>query len=96
MIRQPNAIGASPAQGNPTQPQTARLPPDQVAVLRKDPEIIKAVSLFIGKPVPLDNVPEPALMELAGMVHKLGVQGTVHMLEQKIPANLKQQLKAAA
>lgn len=95
MIQNPEAIGASPAEGNPQQGQTPNLPPEQIAALRKDPDILNAVSMFMGKPTPLDNIPEPALVELAGMVHKLGVQGTVQMLEQKIPPDLKTKIKSS-
>lgn len=96
MMQNPEAIGATPAQGNPQQGQSPKLNPQQLDALRKDPEIAQVVSMFMGKPTPMDNVPEAALMELAGMVHKLGVQGAVQMLEQKIPKDLKQKLRASA
>ena len=91
----PNAVGgAVPAQGNPMSRPAPKLPPQQMAALRKDPEIAQAVSLYIGKPVPLTVIPDNLLMEIAGMVHKLGVQGAVQEFSRKIPPQVQAQIKA--
>ena len=90
----PEAIGAAPAQGNPTPPQSPKLSPDQIAALRKDPDILAAVAKFLGRPAPLDQIPEPMLMQLAGAVHKLGVDGAVALMAKVIPPQLQARLKA--
>lgn len=87
----PNAVGgAVPSESNPQS-----LPQDQIDALKKDPEIIEAASQFIGSPVTLDILPVNALMEIAGMVQKLGVQGAVQMLKQKVPQDVQAKLRAA-
>lgn len=91
----PEAIGAAPAQGNPQAGGSQKLPPEQMAALRKDPEVLAAVAKFIGKPVPLDNVPDSLLMEIAGAVHKLGVDGAVAKFQQVLPPQVQAQLKAS-
>lgn len=94
-MQNPEAIGAVPAQGNPVPAQGSKLTPEQVKVLKKDPELVQAASQFVGSPVTLENLPENALAELAGAVHKLGVMGAVNLLKQKIPQQIQDQIKAA-
>jgi hypothetical protein len=93
-IPQNAARGAIPAQGNPMVRQTPKLSPQQMAALRQDPDIAKAIALYIGKPVPLTSVPDNLLMEIAGMVHKLGVQGAVAEFSKRIPPQVQAQIKA--
>lgn len=92
-IMNPNAIGAAPAQGNPQQ-GPGKLPPDQIAALRKDPEIAAAVSKYMGRPFPMEKVPDEMLIEIAGMVAKLGVDGAVQKFSQSIPPQIQQRIKA--
>lgn len=94
MIQNPNAIGAAPSHGNPNMGQAPKLPPDQIEALRKDPELIQAVAKFVGKPIPMEAIPENLLMELAGAVHKLGVDGAVQKMSQVIPLQVKSQIQA--
>lgn len=106
MISQ-EALGAVPQPGvNPQarqapQPAPAapgasaqQLPPEQLAALRKDPEIAQAVAQFAGRPVPLESIPDNLLMEIAGMVHKFGVEGAVQEFKTKVPPEVQQQLVA--
>jgi len=94
MMQNPNAIGAVPAQGNPNSPQTPKLPPQAMAALRKDPQLIQADTKALGKPVPLDTLPDNILMELAGAVHKLGVDGAAALINKVIPPQIKAQILA--
>ena len=82
MIQNPNAIGAVPAQGNPSTPQTPKLPPDQIAALRKSPGVIAAVQKFTGRNFPMEQIDDQLIVEIAGLVHKLGVDGAVAKGEQ--------------
>jgi hypothetical protein len=95
MMQNPNAIGAIPAQGNPQQGQSPKLPPQALAVLRKDPEIIQAVAKFAGHPVPMESIPDNLLQEIAGAVHKLGVDGAVMKFKQVIPPEIQQRIATA-
>lgn len=95
MIQNPNAIGAAPAMGNPQMGQTPKLSPEQIAALKKDPEVLEVVKIFMGRPTPIDHLPDNVIAELAGAVNKLGVQGAVQMLEQKLPPDIKQKIKSA-
>lgn len=89
----PNATGgAIPAQGNPNAPQTPKLPPESIMALRKDPQLIQAVAKAFGKPVPLDQLPEHVLTELAGAVAKLGVVGAAQLINKVLPPEIKAQI----
>ena len=87
---QPQPQGQPGQQGNaPT------LSPQEINWLKNDPQIIEAVSMFLGKPVTLESIPERLLTEIAGMVEKLGVQGAVQMAQQNMPPEMQQQLRQA-
>lgn len=90
----PEQIGAVP-QGQAQNPK-APLSPDQLKILRSDPEIQQAIEMFVGRPVPMESVPDDLLKEIAGMVHKLGVQGAVQMAQKMLPPEVQQQLKQGA
>lgn len=77
----------APAQG------ANSLGPKELESLRNSPDVKQAITLFIGKEVPMETVPDEILKEVAGMVHKLGVQGAVAMAEKMLPPEIKQQLK---
>lgn len=99
-VPQQQAQGGVPAAPQPPQgaaPQAkaqgqTKLSPEDEAILRKDPDVKKTIDTFIGKDVPMDKVPDFFLAEVAGMVHKLGVQGAVAMLTKMIPADVKKQM----
>jgi hypothetical protein len=78
----PEQIGASPAQGNPQMGQTHKLPPDQIAALRKSPNVIAAVHKFTGRDFPMEQIDDQLIVEIAGLVNKLGVDGAVAKAEQ--------------
>lgn len=82
MMQPPEAIGSAPAQGNPQSSKTPKLPPDQMAALRKDPDIIGAVRKFTGRDFPMEQIDDVLIVEIAGLVHKLGVDGAVAKAEQ--------------
>lgn len=90
----PEAMGAAPAMGNPQIGKTPVLPPDKMAALRKDPEIIQAIAKFAGRPVPLESIPDNLIMEIAGAVHKLGVDGAIAKFKQVIPQQIQAQIMA--
>lgn len=92
MMNNPEAIGAAPAMGNPQMGQTPKLSPEQIAALKKDPELIQAVTKAFGKPVPLVTLPDNILSELAGAVHKLGVDGASALIQKVIPPQVKAQI----
>lgn len=94
-IQNPNAIGAAPASGNPVgNPQAPQQPPqgksgnkygitpEQMDLFRKDPEIIAVVRGVTGRDFPMAQIDDELLVEIAGAVHKLGVQGAIAKAEQ--------------
>ncbi len=96
------AVGAVPQGGvNPLaktspQPQAeAPLSTEDMEFFRNDPEIVAAVSKFMGRTVTLENVPDEMLVQLAGMVQKLGVDGAVQMAQKTIPPDVQQKLRSA-
>jgi len=93
MLQNPNQVGgAVPAQGNPS--QAPKLSTQALMALRKDPQLIQAVTKAFGKPVPLDQLPEHVLTELAGAVAKLGVDGAAQLINKVIPPEIKAQIMA--
>lgn len=100
----PEQVGAVPQSGvnplakqAPTAPaQGQDIPPEAIQFFRQDPEIIAAVSKFLGRPVKMDGVPDNILTVVAGMVHKLGVDGAAAEMERIVPPDVAQQLKAGA
>lgn len=61
--------------------------------LRNSPDVKQAITVFLGKEVPLETVPDEIIKEVAGMVHKLGVQGAVAMAQKMLPPEIQQQLR---
>jgi len=90
--RPPQALAQ--AQAAAPAPGGAQLSPEEIESLRKDPEIAQAVAQFAGRPVPIESIPENLLMEIAGLVHKLGVDGAVQEFRSKVPPEVQQQLMA--
>lgn len=75
--------------------QSPKLPPEQMDALRQDPEISQAVEMVLGKKIDLKLIPDNLLVNIAGMVHKLGVQGAVSEFTKKMDPQMLQQLKAS-
>lgn len=96
----PEQVGAVPQAGVNPQAKVApqgeqQLSPEEINSFRNDPDIVAAVSKFMGRPVTLENVPDDMLVTLAGMVQKLGVDGAVQMAQKMIPPDQQQQLRSA-
>ena len=93
-IQNPNAVGAAPASGNPQGNPQAPVPPqakaqlkygmtpEHVAALRKDPEVIAVVRGVTGRDFPMEQIDDELIVEIAGAVAKLGVQGAIQKAEQ--------------
>lgn len=85
----------APSGAVPQAPQQGMTRPGDkdIGALRNDPEVKQAITLFLGKEIPMEKVPDEIIKEVAGMVAKLGVQGAVAMAEKMLPPQVKQQLK---
>lgn len=95
MITQPEATGGAVPQAQAIGQGKNTLPADQMDALRNDPEIAQAVEMVLGKKIDMKMIPDDILMNIAGMVHKLGVQGAVKQFVSKIPPQILKQLKAS-
>ena len=101
----PEAIGAvpqagvNPAANQPQQPQqqapAGGMSPEDLKALRTDPELTEAVAKFMGRPVDMAEVPDDMLVVVAGMVHKLGVDGAIAEFERALPPGVAQQIRGA-
>ena len=102
MINMPQeALGAVPQPGVNPQARSApspaqQLSPDDLDYFRHDPEIIAAVTKFMGRPIDPAEIPEELLANIAGMVQKLGVDGAVAEFQRILPPETIQQLRGAA
>ncbi len=76
--------------------QAGSVSPQEIQILRNDPDVAKAIELFSGQKPPMDQIPENFLLQVAGMVHKLGVNGAVAMLNKSFPPELLAKLKKGA
>lgn len=95
-MQNPNAIGAVPqAQAQAQSGQTPNLPPEQINALRQDPEIQQAVQMVLGKKIDMSLIPDNIMINIAGMVHKLGVQGAVKEFTSKMDPQILQQLRSS-
>lgn len=102
----PNAVGAAPADGNPMgNPQAAPqdpakktygLKPDQINALRQDPDVVAVVRKFTGRDFPMAQIDDALIVQIAGMVHKLGVDGTVQKAEQILSPQQKATIRGIA
>lgn len=76
-----------------------KMTPEALDYLRNgDQELRQAIGMFMGreiKPEEMKNVPDQMLIQIAGMVQKLGVNGAVAMAQKMIPPDVQQKLKAA-
>lgn len=85
------AMGASPQ----ASAGLKALPPEQMKALRQDPEIQQAVSMVVGKKIDLSQIPDDMMMMIAGMVHKLGVQGAVQKFMSGVKPEQLQQIRGS-
>jgi hypothetical protein len=85
----------APRGAAPQAPQQGQNKPKtrDIELFRKSPDIKQAITLFVGREIPMETVPDEILKEVAGMVAKLGVQGAVAMAEKMLPPEIKTQLK---
>lgn len=86
---------------NPPQlPQDPReqygLTDDDLDFFRHDPEVIAVVQQFTGRDFPMDQVDDALLVQIAGAVHKLGVEGAVAEANRIIPQEMKAQIRGVA
>ena len=88
----------APAAPQPQQPPQGggELSPEDIEALRQDPEIAEAVAKFMGRRVDMAQVPDDMLIQIAGMVQKLGVDGAIAEFERLVPPEVVQQLRAGA
>lgn len=107
MIPPQGAVPQQQAQGGvPAAPQAPRGAAPQMAkqgagkadpeILRQSPRVKQALELYLGRPVDMSQVPDNILIEVAGMVAKLGVEGAVAMAQKMIPQDIQRQLKQGA
>lgn len=97
MITSPDQLGSVPQPGVNPQAHEASQPgnfsPDDLDYFRNDPEIIAAVTKFLGRDVDMAKIPDDMLITLAGMVQKLGVDGAIAEVKRLIPPDQFQKLR---
>lgn len=91
-IPQPNVNPAATAAKKPT----GNLSDAELDALRGDPEIAEVFRQVAGTDVPMDQVDAQSLAEVAGMVHKLGVEGAVSAINELLSPEQKAELQADA
>ena len=107
MMKPMEQIGAVPQPGvNPQaaqQPQGLRDPrqefgltDDDLDYFRHDPEIIAVVQQVTGREFPMEQVDDALLVQIAGAVQQLGVEGTVAEASRLIPREVMVQLRGGA
>ena len=72
------------------------LTPEHIDEFRKDPEIIEAVRKFTGRDFPMEQIDDVLMIQIAGMVQKLGVDGAVAEAHRIYPPELKAQIRGVA
>lgn len=112
MMKPPEQVGAVPQEGLQPKAQTVggvnspKLPQDprqeygitdeDLDFFRHDPEIIAAVRAFTGRDFPMDQIDDALIVQIAGAVHKLGVDGAVSEFKRLIPPRLQAEIRAVA
>lgn len=85
---------------SPKLPQDPRkefgLTDDDLDFFRHDPEVIAVVKQFTGRDFPMAQVDDALLVQIAGAVHKLGVDGAVAEANRIIPPEMKAQIRGVA
>lgn len=104
MMRPMEEIGAIPqdgvnpkAQSGPRDPREEfGLTDEDLEALRRDPEIIEMVRQVTGRDFPMQQIDDHLLAILAGMVHKLGVEGAVAEANRLLPPEQKATIRGIA
>lgn len=110
MMKPPEQVGSIPQPGvnpqrvapamTPKAPQDPRqeygLSDEDLDFFRHDPEIIAAVRQFTGRDFPMDQIDDALIVQIAGAVHKLGVQGAVAEFKRIIPPRQQALVRALA
>lgn len=104
MMKPMEAVGAVPQAGvNPAASAPAPKPSGpgglsegEIEALRGDPEVADVFTQVAGSPVPMDQVDPQSLVEVAGMVEKLGVEGAVAAINGMLSPEQKAGLQAEA
>ena len=112
MMKPPEQVGAVPQAGvnpqaqpvkgvnGPQMPQDPRqqygITDEDLDYFRHDPEIIAAIRAFTGRDFPMDQIDDALIVQIAGAVHKLGVEGAVAEFKRIIPPRLQAQIRAVA
>lgn len=102
MMKPPEQVGALPQFGKipPKLPQDPRaefgITDDDLDYFRHDPEIIAAVRQFTGRDFPMDQIDDALVVQIAGAVQKLGVDGAVSEFDRIVPPEIKAQIRGLA
>jgi hypothetical protein len=107
MMKPMEQVGSIPQPGvnpqaamSPKAPQDPRqefnLTDDDLDYFRHDPEIIAAVQKFTGRDFPMDQIDDALIVQIAGAVHKLGVDGAVAEFDRVLPQDIKAQIRGVA
>lgn len=88
------AVPQAQAMQGPAQGQ--KLSPEEMDALRNDPEIVQGIAKFIGRPVDMRKIPDDMLITIAGMVHKLGVDGAIAEFRRLVPPEQLQKMRFGA
>lgn len=112
MMKPPEQVGAVPQPGvnpqarpvagvNPPQlPQDPRkqygLTDEDLDYFRHDPEVIAVVQQFTGRDFPMEQIDDALLVQIAGAVQKLGVEGAIAEANRIIPPEMKAQIRGVA
>ena len=75
-------IGAVPQQQAMQGPAISK---EEINNLRKDPQIIKAVQMATGRSFPMEQIDDSLIVQIAAIVHKLGVEGAVAAFKKTMP-----------
>lgn len=99
MPKPQESIGAVPQDQAMQQNKPGNLKPQDIQGFRQNPRIKQAVEIFLGHPADLTDTtlyPDELLVEIAGMVNKLGPQGAADMARKMIPQDVQEKMRAAA
>ena len=90
---QQEQIGAVPQQQAMAGPAISK---EEINNLRKDPQIIKAVQLATGRNFPMDQLDDSLIVQIAAIVHKLGVDGAVAAFKKQAPQDVQGTIRGIA
>ena len=90
-----NPASVAPPQNAPAQ-QGLQLPPAAVERFRRNPDVIEAVRQITGRDFPMSQIDDVLMIQIAGAVFTLGVQGAVAEAERILPAETKATIRGIA